>query len=214
MARNAWCFVTCYQYLCGRVYILFRFVVDNPHSPSPNTFSLYVLGLYPAPLDVNVSERLLSHDSPVQHTESLFTVPGCDSAKEPLSRLFSEEEGTILAVVETVVRFFFPPSHPTGRCVVHLLVKGFIFTQHCSSCSESSLTYNESAWSKVGKKKTCSHTGVESIPDACVQTVSADEAAGCWSSVIDKHQPSSCPLTSGWRCVAPLPKSVLAACFI
>lgn len=110
MARNAWCFVTCYQYLCGRVYILFRFVVDNPHSPSPNTFSLYVLGLYPAPLDVNVSERLLSHDSPVQHTESLFTVPGCDSAKEPLSRLFSEEEGTILAVVETVVRFFFSPQ--------------------------------------------------------------------------------------------------------
>lgn len=115
LAGNACCFVTCYQYLCGRVYILFRFVVDNPHSPSPNTFSLYVLGLYPPPLDVNVSERLLSHDSPVQHTESLFTAPGRDSAKEPLSRLFSEEEETILTVVETVVRFPQSSNRPMLR---------------------------------------------------------------------------------------------------
>lgn len=115
LAGNACCFVTCYQYLCGKVYILFRFVVDNPHSPSPNTFSLYVLGLYPPPLDVNVSERLLSHDSPVQHTESLFTAPGRDSAKEPLSRLFSEEEETILTVVETVVRFPQSSNRPMLR---------------------------------------------------------------------------------------------------
>lgn len=145
MARNAWCYVSCYQYLCKRLYILFRFAVDYPHSPSLNTFSPNL-----PLLDVNVIERRFSH---LFSTLSLCSPRQDVTALKSRCRIHFQKKKRQFSLLFRQRWNFFSSSHPTGRCLVHLLVKGLIFTQHCSSCSGSSLTYNESAWSGINIRR-------------------------------------------------------------
>lgn len=44
-----------------------------------------------------------------------------------------------------------------------------------------------------------------------IPTVLANETAGCWSSIRDKHKHSSCPPISRWSCMALPLRSVLSA---
>lgn len=193
-------------------YISYFALLCIIHSPSPNTFSLNPLQLH-----VNVSAWASSLPGHTCSTHWVFVHhPRMWWCKKRCHWVYFKKKRPFLLLLRRRLDFFFSLSHSMGRCFVHLLVKGPIFTRHCSSCFESSLTYSESAWGKLRLKKnrteqTCSQIGGESIPDTCVPTLLANETAGCWSCIRDKHKPSSCPPTSRWSCVTLLLRSVLTA---
>lgn len=139
---------------------------------SPNTFSLN-----PLPLHVNVSEWTFFLTWHTCSTHWVFVHhPRMWQCKKYVIAFILRKRRDNSHCCWDGGSFFFLPRHSMGRCFVHLLVKGPIFTKHCSSCFESSLTYSETAWSKLRFKKkrterTCSPIGGESIPDTCVPTV-------------------------------------------